>query len=97
MASRGGPCDHRGVSETGPRAGFVLYVGLPDDGSPAVTPTELVEAAEALRELAQEALPNAETLTALSLSSDPGGEVQAIGERLGRLEARRRTDEADSI
>ena len=65
--------------------------------SPAVTPAELVEAAETLRELAQEALPHAETLTALSLSPDAYGEVQAIGERLGRLEALGRADQDADI
>ena len=48
-------------------AGLVLRVSLPDDGSHAVSTTQLAEIAEMLRELAQEMLPTAETLTELSL------------------------------
>lgn len=65
------------------RAGFVLYVGVPDDGTPAA---EIVDAAETLRELAQEALPTARTLTTLALRADPDSDVQAVGDRLDRLD-----------
>lgn len=48
------------------RPGLVLRVSLPDDAV-AVSTTELAEVAETLRELAQQMLPTAETLTELSL------------------------------
>lgn len=48
-------------------SGLVLRVQLPDDGTRPVSSTELAEVAEMLRELAQEMLPTAETLTELSL------------------------------
>lgn len=48
------------------RPGLVLRVSLPD-GTTAVSKTDLAEVAETLRELAQEMLPTAETLTELSL------------------------------
>ncbi len=70
-------------SHTGPvpppaeaRAGFVLYVSLPDTGTDgAVPPTaaELTETADALRELAQEALPGSETYATLSLARGTRG------------------------
>lgn len=48
-------------------AGLVLRVSLPDDDAFTVSSTELAEVAELLRELAQEMLPTAETLTEVSL------------------------------
>jgi hypothetical protein len=48
------------------RTGLVLRVSLPDDVA-RVSSTELAEVAELLRELAQELLPSADTLTELSL------------------------------
>lgn len=66
-------------SHTGPvpppaesRAGFVLYVSLPEsgtDGAALPSAADLTETAEALRELAQEALPGSETYATLSLAS----------------------------
>lgn len=51
------------------RAGFVLYVGLQGDPPDldAGHVTELAEVAEALRDLARDLLPTAETFTALSV------------------------------
>ncbi|MFB9955658.1 hypothetical protein [Cellulomonas denverensis] len=65
------------------RAGFVLYVGLNDgDGHTA----ELAEVAEALRDLARDLLPTAETYTALSLVPGAGtNDVRDLRDRLGRL------------
>jgi len=64
-----------------PRAGFVLYVTVPDETSPA----DLAAAAEALHELAVDALPGAETITALSLVPGASDEVRRVGERLTDL------------
>ncbi|MFI2753753.1 hypothetical protein ACGIF2_09995 [Cellulomonas sp. P22] len=78
-----------------PRTGFVLYVGLSDDQDapgtvPAVqagTPGDLAEIAEALRDLARELLPTAETFTALSLvpSGTGSDDVQSLRHRLTHL------------
>lgn len=70
-----------------PRPGFVLYVGLDprQDGGPAA----LVELAETLGELARDALPGAETYTALSLAPAPvpdaAEELRSFRDRLARL------------
>jgi|GEM_PF-901171 len=76
----------------GPRAGFVLYVSLPDDepGSPGArrlrpTAAEIAETADLLRELAQEALPGSETFAALSLVPGTTGDVRSLGERITHL------------
>jgi hypothetical protein len=64
-------------------AGFVLYVGLePRHGSRHNA--ALVELAETLREIAQEALPVAETYTSLSLTTrlDGDDDVSAIRNEL---------------
>lgn len=58
-----------------PRAGFILYVSLPDPGADgAVVPSaaDLTETADALRQLAQEALPGSETYATLSLGGASG-------------------------
>ncbi|NHT17495.1 hypothetical protein G6556_07300 [Cellulomonas sp. IC4_254] len=70
------------------RAGFVLYVGLQGDapGLDARHAADLAEVAEALRDLARDLLPTAETFTALSLV--PTGredDVQSIRHRLAGL------------
>lgn len=70
------------------RAGFVLYVGLQGDapGLDAGHAADLAEVAEALRDLARDLLPTAETFTALSLV--PTGredDVQSIRHRLAGL------------
>ncbi|MGN8244076.1 hypothetical protein ACTHAM_000975 [Cellulomonas soli] len=77
------------------RAGFVLYVSLPEDGSPAdgrpgstLTAADLAGVAELLRESALDLLPAAETYTALSLAPQrPGPSVEfgRFGERLSHL------------
>lgn len=74
------------------RAGFVLYVSLPEDGAVAgqqgITPADLAEVAELLRESALDLLPVAETYTALSLSPQrpgPAVEFGRFGERLSHL------------
>lgn len=77
----------------GPRAGFVLYVSIPedqpDDGTdeprPRPSATQIAETADLLRELAQEALPGAETVAALSLVPGTTGDVRSIGERITHL------------
>lgn len=70
------------------RAGFVLYVNLPaevEGEQPAASTADLAETADILRELAQDALPGAETFTALSLASsaDPtdrrGAHLRLLG------------------
>jgi len=82
------------VPPHGPRAGFVLYVSLPEDadvepgdsdapGRP--TAHEIAETADLLRELAQEALPGSETFAALSLVPGTTGEVRRFGDRLPHL------------
>ncbi|GIG35885.1 hypothetical protein [Cellulomonas pakistanensis] len=74
----------------GGRAGFVLYVGLQGDGPglDAEHAADLAEVAEALRDLARDLLPTAETFTALSLVPGTGGredDVQSIRGRLAGL------------
>lgn len=71
------------------RAGFVLYVGLQGDGPDldAEHAADLAEVAEALRDLARDLLPTAETFTALSLVPGTGGsdDVQSLRSRLAGL------------
>lgn len=76
---------------TGPqpeRAGFVLYVGLQGD-SPELDArhtADLAEVAEALRDLARDLLPAAETYTALSLVPGTGpDDVRDLRARLAAL------------
>ena len=76
----------------GPRAGFVLYVSLPDDEPDSAdarrarpSTAEIAETADLLRELAQEALPGSETFAALSLVPGTTGDVRTIGDRLTHL------------
>ena len=74
--------------EPGPRAGFVLYVSLPEeDGGPhpRATATQIAETADLLRELAEEALPGAQTSAALSLVDGTRGDVRSIGDRITHL------------
>lgn len=78
-----------GTSTKTGRAGFVLYVGLHDD-SPELDgqyAADLAEVAEALRDLARDLLPTAETFTALSLVPGTGGQddVQNLRARLSAL------------
>lgn len=79
------------VPPHGPRAGFVLYVSLPEDAddetgdAPRPTAHEIAETADLLRELAQEALPGSETYAALSLVPGTTGEVRRFGARLPHL------------
>lgn len=85
-------------SSTGPagRAGFVLYVGLQGD-SPALDAehaADLAEVAEALRDLARDLLPTAETFTALSLVPGTGGEQDDVQSIRGRLAGLRPLDAA---
>lgn len=71
------------------RAGFVLYVGLQGDSPDldAQHAADLAEVAEALRDLARDLLPTAETFTALSLVPGTGGsdDVQSLRSRLAAL------------
>lgn len=81
------PADPHAAGAAG-RAGFVLYVGLQGDGPEldAGHAADLAEVAEALRDLARDLLPTAETFTALSLV--PTGredDVQSIRRRLAGL------------
>lgn len=91
---RGRRADHRPVPVAPlppqrQRAGFVLYVSLPDDqpdaDGPRPSPSEIAETADLLRELAQEALPGAETFTALSIAPGTSGSTGTLGERLTHL------------
>lgn len=68
------------------RAGFVLYVGLQGDGPglDAAHAADLADVAEALRDLARDLLPAAETYTALSLAPG-GGDVASLRARLAAL------------
>ncbi|QCB94717.1 hypothetical protein [Cellulomonas shaoxiangyii] len=69
-----------------PRAALVLYVSLPAGADePAPSAAELAEAAEMLRELAQDLLPTAQTATALSLVPGTSGDVRRIGDRISHL------------
>ncbi len=72
-----------------PRAGFVLYVSIPDDPDAPTSQrpgaAEIAETADLLRELAQEALPGADTFAALSLVPGTAGDVRSIGDRLTHL------------
>ena len=67
------------------RAGFVLYVGL--NGTEGTgRAAELAEVAEALRDLARDLLPTAETYTALSLVPGTGtDDVRDLRDRLALL------------
>ncbi|WP_282944641.1 hypothetical protein [Cellulomonas endometrii] len=72
------------------RAGFVLYVGLQGDSPDldAAHAADLAEVAEALRDLARDLLPTAETYTALSVvpgTAAAQDEVQSLRSRLGAL------------
>lgn len=71
------------------RAGFVLYVGLQGDSPEldAAHAADLAEVAEALRDLARDLLPTAETFTALSLVPGTGGadDVPSLRARLAGL------------
>ncbi|WHP16365.1 hypothetical protein [Cellulomonas sp. ES6] len=71
------------------RAGFVLYVGLQGDPPDldAGHVTELAEVAEALRDLARDLLPTAETFTALSVVPGASGpdDVRDLRARLAAL------------
>jgi len=73
----------------GDLAGFVLYVGLRDDpaGGAHTGPGDLAEVAEALRDLARDLLPTAETFTALSLVPRPAApdDVRTLRARLAHL------------
>ncbi len=75
--------------DAGLRAGFVLYVGLSTDsaGVNGRVIGELAEVAEALRDLARDLLPTAETFTALSLVPRPAApdDVQTLRARLAHL------------
>ncbi len=75
--------------DAGLRAGFVLYVGLSTDsaGVDGRVIGELAEVAEALRDLARDLLPTAETFTALSLVPRPAApdDVQTLRARLAHL------------
>lgn len=88
-APRPGPADADPRAEVpAGRAGFVLYVGLQGDAPEldAGHAAHLAEVAEALRDLARDLLPTAETFTALSLV--PAGredDVQSIRHRLAGL------------
>ncbi|MBO3090005.1 hypothetical protein [Cellulomonas dongxiuzhuiae] len=82
------------VPPSGSRAGFVLYVSLPDDVDdepddegtrPRPSARDLAETADLLRELAQDALPGAETFAALSLVPGTTGEVRRFRDRLPHL------------
>ncbi|QGQ20481.1 hypothetical protein GC089_16425 [Cellulomonas sp. JZ18] len=68
-----------------PRAALVLYVSLPADDRPAPGAGELAEAAEMLRELAQDLLPSAQASVALSLVPGTSGDVRRIGDRITHL------------
>ncbi|WP_136517316.1 hypothetical protein [Cellulomonas telluris] len=69
-----------------PRAALVLYVSVPDGGDQAApTPGDLAEAAEMLRELAQDLLPTARASVALSLVPGTSGDVRRIGDRISHL------------
>lgn len=75
------------------RAGFVLYVGLQGEGGhparlDARHAADLAEIAEALRDLARDLLPTAETFTALSLVPGTSGpdDVQDLRARLSVLQ-----------
>lgn len=84
------PARPTNASATEPgRAGFVLDVGLQGD-SPELDgqhTADLAEVAEALRDLARDLLPTAETFTALSLVLGTGGQddVQNLRARLATL------------
>lgn len=77
-----------GTGPQPPRAGFVLYVGLQGD-SPELDArhaADLAEVAEALRDLARDLLPTAETYTALSLVPGTGpDDVRDLRARLALL------------
>lgn len=76
------------AADLGPgRAGFVLYVGVDPDRPGAPHPADLAEVAEALRDLARDLLPAAETFTALSLVPRTGqaDEAQTLRARLAHL------------
>ncbi|UZN03883.1 hypothetical protein [Cellulomonas sp. S1-8] len=84
----------------GHRAGFVLYVSLPDDGPddagtpPRPTSAQLAETADLLRELAQEALPGSETFAAISLAPGTTGDERGVGDRLTHLRLLAPVDDA---
>lgn len=68
------------------RAGFVLYVGLNGEDGAAGQAADLAEVAEALRDLARDLLPAAETYTALSLVPGIGSDdVHDLRDRLAAL------------
>lgn len=75
----------------GPRAGFVLYVSVPDDehqpgrAGRRTTAADIAETVDLLRELAQEALPGSEAFAALSLVPGTTGDVRSLGDRLTHL------------
>lgn len=71
------PADHPSA-----RAGFVLYVGL-NGADGAGRAAELAEVAEALRDLARDLLPTAESYTALSLV--PDAPTDDLRDRLAHL------------
>lgn len=78
------------------RAGFVLYVGLNgEDGAAAGQAADLAEVAEALRDLARDLLPAAETYTALSLVPGTGSDdVHDLRDRLAALRPLEEPDQA---
>lgn len=78
------------------RAGFVLYVGLNgEDGTAAGQAADLAEVAEALRDLARDLLPAAETYTALSLVPGTGNDdVHDLRDRLAALRPLEDPDQA---
>jgi hypothetical protein len=78
---------HLPVDHPSARAGFVLYVGLNGEEG-AGRAAELAEVAEALRDLARELLPTAESYTALSLVPGAGAgadDVRDLRDRLAHL------------
>lgn len=84
-----GTATHQTATSPSARAGFVLYVGLQGDSAAldAQHAADLAEVAEALRDLARDLLPTAETFTALSLMPGPSGpdDVQSLRARLSEL------------
>lgn len=96
------PARPHGTGAQPARAGFVLYVGLQGEGGgdpaglDARHAADLAEVAEALRDLARDLLPTAETYTALSLVPGTAGpdDVQDLRARLSALQPLPETPDA---
>lgn len=72
------PADREPTITTAPAVGFVLYADWHPDTSTADLVRAVIEVADALRDLAQDAMPSAESVTAVAVSPAAGPHAAQI-------------------